>query len=116
MRRDEQAGDIDRNEAAIRRLNLTSALLLLRGPNPDVMLLDPRRMYDVFSDIAPLSTQQLRDLPRDRDWRSLDIAAVRQLRLVKNLPVSLLAVKGFLDEVGFAEDTSVWEDALPLLP
>lgn len=114
LRRAEQAGGVDHNEVAIRQLNLASALLRLRGPNPDVVLLNPQRMYDLFSETVPLSTAQMRELPAN--WRTLDIAAIRRLRLVKNLLVPMVAVGPILAEAGFAEDVRVWEEALPLLP
>lgn len=112
--RAEQAGDMNRNEASIRRLNLASALLRLRGPNPDVVFLNPQRMYEVFSEAVPLSTAQMQDLPAD--WRTLDIDTIRRLRLVKNLLVPMVEVGPILAQAGFAEDVRVWEEALPLLP
>ncbi|ACU77441.1 conserved hypothetical protein [Catenulispora acidiphila DSM 44928] len=110
----EQAGVIDRNEAAIRRLNLMSVLLRLRGPNPDVALLNPQRMYGLFSTAVPLSAAQIREVPPN--WRALDVDTIRRLRLVKNLVVPLLGVKSILEQAGFADNLAVWEDALPRLP
>lgn len=110
----EQAGAIDRDESAIRRLNLTSALLRVCGPKPDAVLLNPQRMYDLFSEAVPLSPAQIRDLPED--WRALDIAGIRRLRLVKNLVAPLLGVRSILEQAGFADDLTAWEELLPRLP
>lgn len=112
--RAEQAGDIDKNEGAIRRLNLASALIRLRGPDPDVVFLNPQRMYDLFTEATPLSTAQLRELPAD--WRTLDIADIRRLRVVKNLLAPLVGVAPIMAQAGFAEEVGVWEETLPLLP
>lgn len=110
----EQAGALGRNEATIRRLHLTAVLLQRRGPDPDVAFLNPRRMYDLFSEAVPLSTAQIQELPPD--WRTLDIATIRSLRLVKNLVTPLLLVKSIVEQAGFADELSVWEAMLPRLP
>jgi hypothetical protein len=50
------------------------------------------------------------------DLRTLDIATIRRLRLVKNLVVPLLGVKPILEQAGFADGLRVWEETLPRLP
>lgn len=110
----ERAGGIGQNERAIRRLNLTSALLRIRGQSPDVVLLSPQRMYDLFSEAVPFSPAQIRAFPVD--WRTLDITVIRRLRLVKNLVTPLLGVRSILEEAGFVDEMSEWSEILPRLP
>jgi len=110
----EQIGDIDHDEVVIRRLNLAGVLRDRRGSDPDVVLLTPQQMYELFLGAVPFSLAQVREFPAD--WRTLDIDTMRRLRRVKNLLMPLLSSKPLLEEAGLRDEVSAWEEVLPRLP
>lgn len=110
----EQVGGINHDEVVIRRLHLTTALFDRRGSDPDVVLLDPRQMYELFLGAVPFTLARVREFPAD--WRTLDIGTVRRLRLMKNLLTPLLGAKSHLAEAGLGEEVSAWEEIMPRLP
>jgi hypothetical protein len=112
--RAEVVGYIDHDESVIRRLNLTAALLQRVSPNGDVEILDPRRMYQTFTEAVPFSAEEARSL--SADWRTLDVSIIRRLRLAKNLVSPMLVAKRVLADDGLVGDMDAWEEVFPLLP
>jgi hypothetical protein len=107
-------GAIDQGECVIRRLNLSAALLQQVLPNSDATILNPTRMFDLFTEALPVSVEEARNL--SLDWRTLDISVVRHLRLAKNLVSPILAVRRVLSDAGIIGDLDAWEEVFPLLP
>jgi hypothetical protein len=50
------------------------------------------------------------------DWRSLEIADIRRLRLVKNLVTPMILISHLLSENRPMVEIEDWEEILPLLP
>jgi hypothetical protein len=110
----EAAGSIDRNESAIRRLNLSAALLRPASPQDDIPILNIDRICAFFAEAVPMSAEQARDLASD--WRGRDVAVIRQLRFAKNLVTPMLLVRDFVSDDYIAAELNAWEEVLPLLP
>ncbi|MEU4560531.1 hypothetical protein AB0F72_19305 [Actinoplanes sp. NPDC023936] len=111
--RAQQAAALDRHECAVRRLNLTSALLHTVAPDQHVGLLDPAASVHIFFDavaMSPADAHRLADAPG-----TLAVNDMRRLRAVKNLLQPLLAVKPLLDAEA-ARRLTDWERVYPALP
>jgi len=108
------AGSIDRNESAIRRLNLAAVVLQRVQPQGDIPMLNLDRIRNIFTDAVPVSVGQARDLASD--WRGRDVSVIRQLRLAKNLVKPMLLMRNFISDDNVTADLNSWEEVLPLLP
>jgi hypothetical protein len=110
----EDAEIISRNESALRRLNLSAAILKNFYPCECISLLNPHHMHTIFMGTMPISLNDARSLAPD--WRSRDISVIRQLRLVKNLVKPMLYVSRTMFDEATAAELNSWEEILPLLP
>lgn len=110
----ETAGAVRHDESVIRRLNLSAAVLRRASPRGDIPLLNPDGMVGLFAETVPMSAQRARSLAAD--WRSLGVADMRSLRLVRNLVMPVLLVSHLISEENAVAEMGQWEEVLPLLP
>ena len=106
--------DETRGESVIRRLNLSAVVLRRAALSDDILILSPDRIASLFAETVPMTVQQARLLAAD--WRSLEIADIRRLRLVKNLVTPMILISHLLSENRPMVEIEDWEEILPLLP
>lgn len=110
----EAAGAIGHDEAVVRRLNLSAAVLRRASPRDDIPILNPGRMAALFAESIPMSAPQARSLAAG--WRDLGIADMRRLRLIRNLVTPMLLVGDLISEEDSVAEVEQWKEILPLLP
>ena len=110
----ETAGVMEHDESVIRRLNLSAVVLRRAALRDDILILSPDRIASLFAETVPMTVQQARLLAVD--WRSLEIADIRRLRLVKNLVTPMILISHLLSENRPMVEIEDWEEILPLLP
>jgi hypothetical protein len=108
------SGAIDNNEVVIRRINLSAALLQVVSPSVEIDILNPDATIELLLRKIPMSVDEARRLVVN--WRSLEIAKIRQLRLIKNLLSPALLIKRTLPEHKFDTQLTAWESIFPSLP
>lgn len=106
----EASGVITRQEASIRKLNLSVALLKRVPPDPEIEVLNPDAAINLLLRELPISIEDARDMASR--WRELDIEQIRRLRLVKNLLSPILGSDQFLKDARVV----AWVDVVLLLP
>lgn len=108
------SGAIDHRESAIRRVNLSQVLLQKTPPNTRVNLLNPDLLIELLLQELPMSAEEAGIL--SADWRHLDIARIRALRIAKNLVSPGLAIARLVCDEELDPRLQEWERILPSLP
>jgi hypothetical protein len=107
-------GIVDHHEEAIRRLNLSAALLQRIPPSSEIAILNPIDALDIFRHEIPLSADDAREMAAH--WRDLDVAKIRRLRLARSLVSPVLIIAKALPEYALDELVNAWTPVFPLLP
>jgi hypothetical protein len=105
---------LDRNERAIRRLNLMSALITAVGRSSEYSLRDPDAAVAIFLDAVPMEFNEASALAVD--WRQESREDLRRLRLVKNLLTPLGRIEHLISPVAGKETVGKWLTLLDQLP
>jgi hypothetical protein len=101
-------------DAVAHRFNLMSVLLRTVLPRTDVPLLNPDAAARLFFEILPLSREEAVRL--SADWRSEDIADIRQLRWIKNLLTPLERFSHLIGDAELSARVAEWIDLRDRLP
>lgn len=108
------AGDFDHTEKIYRALHLSADLLRKVPPNPDIELLDPRRMTDLLLRELPMPVEQAR--AQAEHWLTLERPEIFRLRIAKVFlrPGLYLAHRAHGEQL--PEPLKSWEEVFPSLP
>jgi hypothetical protein len=105
---------LDQRARAIRRLNLTLALVNRVGPSSEHMLRNPDVAAAVFLDALPMEfAEALTLLP---DWQSASLDDMRRLAAIKDLLTPLVGVDDLISDGAAKESVREWLTLLAVLP